>query len=101
MNVNGHTLIPFPRIKRGDSIRATLFVNVEIPSSLNYNNIYQKNTKLHSSEIYQGIYSSMLSKDHDPDDSASEGSRNKRRHDEDDGVGPSGEGYSDEEPQPK
>ena len=43
----------------------------------------------------------MLSKDHDPDDSASEGSRNKRRYDEDDGVGPSGEGYSDEEPQPK
>ena len=29
----------------------------------------------------------MLSKDHDPDDSASEGSRTKRRHDEDDGVG--------------
>ena len=77
MNVNGHTLIPFPRIKRGDSIRATLFVNVEIPSSLNYNNINQKNMKLQSSKIYQSIYSSMLSKDHDPDDSASEGSRNK------------------------
>ena len=29
----------------------------------------------------------MLSKDHDPDDSASEGSRTKRRHDEDDGAG--------------
>ena len=29
----------------------------------------------------------MLSKDHDPDDSASKGSRTKRRHDEDDGAG--------------
>ena len=29
----------------------------------------------------------MLSKDHDPDDSALEGSRTKRRHDEDDGAG--------------
>ena len=101
MNVNGHTIIPIPRIKSGISIRATLFVNVEIPASLNYNNINQKNTKLHSSKIFQGIYSSMLSKDHDPDDSTSEGSRNKRRRDEDEGVGPSGEGYSDEEPQPK
>ena len=43
----------------------------------------------------------MLSKDHDPDNSASEGNRNKRRHDEDDGAGPSGEGYSNKEPQPK
>ena len=38
---------------------------------------------------------------HDPDDSAAEGTRNKRSHDEDDGAGPSGEGYSNEEPQPK
>ena len=38
---------------------------------------------------------------HDPDDLASEGTRNKRSHDEDDGAGPSGEGYSIEEPQPK
>uniref|UniRef100_A0A2N9HQ37 TIR domain-containing protein n=1 Tax=Fagus sylvatica TaxID=28930 RepID=A0A2N9HQ37_FAGSY len=38
---------------------------------------------------------------HDPDDSAAEGNRNKRSHDEDDGAGPSGEGYSNEEPQPK
>uniref|UniRef100_A0A2N9GH17 TIR domain-containing protein n=1 Tax=Fagus sylvatica TaxID=28930 RepID=A0A2N9GH17_FAGSY len=38
---------------------------------------------------------------HDPDDSAAEGTRNKRSHDEDDGPGPSGEGYSNEEPQPK
>ena len=90
-----------PRIKSGVSIRATLFVNVEIPASLNYNNINQKNTKFHSSEIYQGIYSSMLSKDHGPDDSASEGNTNKWRHDEDDRVGPSGESYSDKEPQPK
>uniref|UniRef100_A0A2N9EHI5 Uncharacterized protein n=1 Tax=Fagus sylvatica TaxID=28930 RepID=A0A2N9EHI5_FAGSY len=37
---------------------------------------------------------------HDPDDSAAEGTRNKRSHDEDDGAGPSGEGYSNEEPQP-
>ena len=29
----------------------------------------------------------MLSKDHDPDDSTSEGSRTKQRHDEDDGAG--------------
>uniref|UniRef100_A0A2N9HMD6 Uncharacterized protein n=1 Tax=Fagus sylvatica TaxID=28930 RepID=A0A2N9HMD6_FAGSY len=36
-----------------------------------------------------------------PDDSAAEGTRNKRSHDEDDGAGPSGEGYSNEEPQPK
>ena len=33
-------------------------------------------------------------------DSAAEGSRNKRRHDEDDGAGPSGEGYSNEGPDP-
>ena len=78
MNVNGHTIIPIPRIKSGVSIRTTLFVNVEIPASLNYNNINQKNTKLHSSEIYEGIYNnSMLSKDHGLDDSASKGSRNK------------------------
>uniref|UniRef100_A0A2N9EHK8 Uncharacterized protein n=1 Tax=Fagus sylvatica TaxID=28930 RepID=A0A2N9EHK8_FAGSY len=38
---------------------------------------------------------------HDPDDLASEGTRNKRSHDEDDGAGPSGEGYSIEEPQTK
>uniref|UniRef100_A0A2N9FP54 TIR domain-containing protein n=1 Tax=Fagus sylvatica TaxID=28930 RepID=A0A2N9FP54_FAGSY len=38
---------------------------------------------------------------HDPDDLASEGTRNKRSHDEDDGAGPSGEDYSIEEPQPK
>uniref|UniRef100_A0A2N9G9V9 Disease resistance R13L4/SHOC-2-like LRR domain-containing protein n=1 Tax=Fagus sylvatica TaxID=28930 RepID=A0A2N9G9V9_FAGSY len=38
---------------------------------------------------------------HDPDDSAAEGTRNKRSHDEDDGAGPSGEGYYNEEPQPK
>ena len=85
--VNGHALIPIQRIKSGVSIRTTLFVNVEIPASLNYNNNNQKNTKLQSSEIYQGIYCSMLSKDHDPDDSASKGSRTKRRHDEDDGAG--------------
>ncbi|KAF3952884.1 hypothetical protein CMV_021609 [Castanea mollissima] len=72
LNVNGHTLIPISRIKSGFSIRTTLFVNVEIPASLNYNNNNQKNTKLQSSEICQGIYCSMLSKDHDPDDSASE-----------------------------
>uniref|UniRef100_A0A2N9GZ97 TIR domain-containing protein n=1 Tax=Fagus sylvatica TaxID=28930 RepID=A0A2N9GZ97_FAGSY len=35
---------------------------------------------------------------HDPDDLASEGTRNKRSHDEDDGAGPSGGGYSIEEP---
>ena len=44
MNVNGHTLIPILRIKSGVSIRTTLFVNVEIPASLNYNNNNQKNT---------------------------------------------------------
>ena len=87
MNVNRHTFIPIPRIKSGVSIRTTLFVNLEIPASLNYNNNNQKNTKLKSSEIYQGIYCSVLSKDHDPDDSAPEGSRTKRRHDEDDGAG--------------
>ena len=87
LNVNGHTLIPIPRIKSGVSIRTTLFVNVEIPESLNYNNNNQKNTKLQSSEIYQVIYCSMLSKDHDPDDSTSEGSGTKRRHDVDDGAG--------------
>ena len=38
---------------------------------------------------------------HDPDDLASEGTRNKQSHDEDDGAGPSGEDYSIEEPQPK
>ena len=38
---------------------------------------------------------------HYPDDSTAEGSRNKRSHDEDDRAGPSGEGYSNEEPQPK
>ena len=38
---------------------------------------------------------------HDPDDSAAEGTRNKRSHNEDDWAGPSGEGYSKEEPQPK
>ena len=43
----------------------------------------------------------MLSKDHGLDDSASKGSRNKWRYDEDDGVGPSGEGYSNEEPKPE
>ncbi|GMY19111.1 TMV resistance protein N-like isoform X1 [Fagus crenata] len=38
---------------------------------------------------------------HDTDESAAEGTRNKRSHDEDDGAGPSGEGYYNEEPQPK
>ena len=38
---------------------------------------------------------------HDTDDSAAEGTRNKRSNDEDDGAGPSGEGHSNEEPQPK
>uniref|UniRef100_A0A2N9GV40 Uncharacterized protein n=1 Tax=Fagus sylvatica TaxID=28930 RepID=A0A2N9GV40_FAGSY len=34
-------------------------------------------------------------------DLVTESTRNKRSHDEDDGAGPSGEGYSNEEPQPK
>ena len=34
-------------------------------------------------------------------DSASKGTQNKRSHDEDDGVGPFGEGYSIDEPPPK
>ncbi|XP_023909134.1 disease resistance protein RPV1 isoform X2 [Quercus suber] len=38
---------------------------------------------------------------HDIDNSATESSRNKQSHDVDDGAGPSGEGYSDKEPQPK
>jgi hypothetical protein len=38
---------------------------------------------------------------HDADDSAAEGTRNKQSHDEDDGPGPSREGYSNEEPRPK
>ena len=38
---------------------------------------------------------------HDIDDSAIESSRNKQSCDVDDGAGPSGEGYSNEEPQPK
>nr|XP_023923648.1 TMV resistance protein N-like [Quercus suber] len=38
---------------------------------------------------------------HDIDNSAIESSRNKQSHDVDDGAGPSGEGYSDKELQPK
>ncbi|XP_050242466.1 disease resistance protein RPV1-like [Quercus robur] len=34
-------------------------------------------------------------------DSASKGTQNKRSHDEDDGAGPCGEGYSNDEPPPK
>ena len=37
---------------------------------------------------------------HDIDNSAIESSKNKQSHDVDDGAGPSGEGYSDKEPQP-
>ena len=38
---------------------------------------------------------------HDLDNFATESTRNKRSRDEDDGAGPSGEGYSNKEPQPK
>ena len=46
------------------------------------------------STLYEGL--SLLH--HDPDDLATEGTRNKRSHDEDDGAGPSGDDYSIEEP---
>ena len=52
------------------------------------------------------INSRTLSKDlgdHRDDlyNSAAEGSRNKRSHDEEDAAGPSGETYSNDEPHPK
>ncbi|XP_030944347.1 TMV resistance protein N-like isoform X2 [Quercus lobata] len=52
------------------------------------------------------INSRTLSKDlgdhcHDLYNSAAEGSRNKRSRDEEDGAGPSGEAYSNDEPHPK
>ncbi|XP_065638909.1 disease resistance protein RUN1 [Quercus suber] len=49
------------------------------------------------------VYKQCLCEDlgvihHDINDLASKGTQNKRSHDEDDGVGPSGEGYSNDEP---
>ena len=47
------------------------------------------------------LYEDLGDRHHDLYNSAAEGSRNKLSHDEEDGAGPSGEGYSHEEPQPK
>ena len=49
------------------------------------------------------VFKQCLSEDlgvihHDLNDSASKGAKNKRSHDEDDGAGSSGEGYSNDEP---
>ena len=49
------------------------------------------------------VFKQCLSEDlgvihHDLNDSASKGTKNKRSHDEDDGAGSSGEGYSNDEP---
>ena len=47
------------------------------------------------------LYEDMGDLRHNLCDSATEGCRNKRRRDEEDGVGPSGEAYSNNEPHPK
>ena len=47
------------------------------------------------------LYEELGDLSHDSYNSAAEGSRNKRRLDEEDGAGPSGEGYSNNEPHPK
>lgn len=56
---------------------------------------------LNMKDMVTPIYSSTPFEDDDLDDSGSEGSRNKQRHDEHDGPGPSREGYSNEEPHPE
>ena len=47
------------------------------------------------------LYENLGDLCHDLYHSAAEGSRNKRSRDEQDGAGPSGEGYSSDEPNPK
>ena len=47
------------------------------------------------------LYEDMGDLRHNLCDSATEGCRNKRRRDEEDGAGPSGEAYSNNEPHPK
>ena len=47
------------------------------------------------------LYEELSDLSYDSYNSAAEGSRNKRRLDEEDGAGPSGEGYSNDEPHPK
>ena len=44
----------------------------------------------------QHLYEDLVVIHHDINDSASKGTRNKRRRDEDDGAGPCGEGYSND-----
>ena len=44
----------------------------------------------------QRLYEDLVVIHHDINDSASKGTRNKRRRDEDDGAGPCGEGYSND-----
>ena len=46
------------------------------------------------------LYEDLGDFHHNLCDSATEGCRNKRRHDEEDGAGPSGEAYSNNEPHP-
>ena len=52
---------------------------------------------INSSTLYENLGDLC----HDLYHSATEGNRNKRSRDEQDGPGPSGEGYSSDEPNPK
>ena len=63
--------------------------------------IYRQDIENPSKTMAQCINNSSIVIHHDIADSIAEGNRNKRRHDEDDGAGPSGELYSIVESLPK
>jgi hypothetical protein len=68
--------------------------------------VYEQDIEDHNLTMAQCNNNNMFNGDlgvlhHDLDDLATESTRNKRSRDEDDGAGTSGEGYSNEEPQPK
>ena len=67
-----------------------------------YQNIEDPNQTITQSSINnRTLYEELGDLSHDSYNSAAEGSRNKRRRDEEDGAGPSGERYSNNEPHPK
>ena len=57
-------------------------------------------TMAQSSNNSRTLYEALVKSIAILNDSATKGSKNKQNRHEDDGVGPSGEGYSNEEPQP-
>ena len=59
-------------------------------------NLTMAQSSNNSSTLYEGLAKTIVILN----DLATEGSKNKQNHDEDDGTGPSGEGYSNAEPQP-